>query len=259
MPTTDTDPTPVHTRVLEDQDLWTLSEHVDLSATAETVRSLPADGTGLVPALTDTATHVTYRDRSTGTDTLLPRSALGALGDAARLAAEARRLVGAGTLTVGMIGPIPRLWWYAGVLGRALTGITDLRLCISRSADEDRDERPLPRLVDQLDLAGVGLTLTDDPGAIAFGSTLVVVAAPLDLSSERIIPGALVIEAAPGMLPAEVHRRAAAVLPFGTRPARLPADGYVVLHPADDDAGVAHRVAADLLAAGSRLGLVPPS
>lgn len=252
---TDTDPT--HPRVLEDDDLWMLSEHVDLAATLRAAGPLPTDG-DLAPDLTGNPTHAVYRDRSTGRVTLLPRDSLTALCEAARLAAEARRLIGTGTLTVGMIGPAPSLWWYAGVLCRTFTGITDLLACVSPPVDAASDERPLSRLVDQLDLAGIGFAMTGDSSGIAFGSTLLVVAAPLDLTSECVTPGALVLEAAPGLLSDEVHRQSAAALPFDARSGRLPPNGYVIMQRGHADADDTHRVAAGLLAADRRLELMRP-
>jgi hypothetical protein len=183
------------TRTLTDDDLWALTEHVDVSAVlraalAELRASGAAQPLGEPP---DCDPVLLIADPLTGGKAELPAAAVRAIRQAGCAAAAAVDLLPPAVITAGVIGAAPDVWWHARVLCQALPAITHIAVTAAGP--------PPARLADHLDLAGVGLAVAADAPTAAFGANLVVAAGPAALSPEGIAAGAVLVEAVPHAYP----------------------------------------------------------
>lgn len=177
------------TRTLTDDDLWALTEHVDVSVVLRAaLAELPAPGTAQVAGRhPDDDSVLLLADPLTGGKAELPAAVVRAIRQAGCAAAAAVDLLPPAVITAGVVGTAPDVWWHARVLCQALPAITHIAVTAAST--------PPARLVDHLDLAGVGLAVAADAQTAAFGANLVVAAGPAELTTEGITAGAVLVEA----------------------------------------------------------------
>lgn len=196
---------PGRTLRLDADALWSLAEELDVATALHAAVLVPADPGGEV--VRPDPASVVFRDR--GDEVHLPAADLVALRDAALAAATARRLVAPGVVTAGVIStcdtvgaPDParpsedrRAPWHLGVLCRSVPDISHVAVFT--------DGRPLPpRVLDQLDLAGIGLTVTATPAEAVTGATLVLtLGAGSGRLAHRLARGAVLVNAGPHPAP----------------------------------------------------------
>lgn len=135
--------------------------------------------------------YVLSVDESLGLSCAMPAVALRTLHTAALAAIATRELLTLGGVTVAVLGT-----WYAAqtqltVLARHVTDIVHVAV---RITDKSGTPELEPRLVDQLDLVGIGLSVTSDLADTLFGANLVVAASDgaLDDSDGHPLIGNLV-------------------------------------------------------------------
>lgn len=275
MPTDDRIAMPGGIRTLDEDAVWSLAEHLDVPSVLDAAaRQATGLSTAPVPrparvdradqaSLTDApgptgeraraAAMTVVRDPSTGQYAELPTAVLCSLRTAGCAAAAARRLVTPGVLTVGVAGTAPEVWWHVAEL------CWSLRLVSHVAVTADVSTAP-PRLADQLDLAGVGLTAACTPQAAVFGASLVVATGPVLITAEHLTAGALVIEATPGAFPLALQGHADAVVPADADGSGVIRDGasdsgFTLVLPPTHTLALDAALAAELLTADTRMGL----
>lgn len=174
-------------------DVWTAFEAVDPIAP-------------LVAELTDPAAHASAALRPWQGEfvllddaCLLPAASLRMLHAASLAAVAARQLLASGGATVALLGVTPATQPQLAAVARLVPDISHVAI---RTGDV-RFSPLEPRLVDQLELNGIGLSVSDDTGASVFGANLVIVfdADLADLRVAHLAPGAVLVNATGEELP----------------------------------------------------------
>ena len=114
---------------------------------------------------------VLLEDLRTGTRCVLPAPALFGLRTATSAALAARELVAPGVVTAAVLGSGLAAQASLTLIARQLPGLSHVAMC---QAGDESDKPMEPRVVDELDLAGVGWLVTDDVAEAVFGATLIV-------------------------------------------------------------------------------------
>lgn len=140
----------------------------------------------LVP-WTDTtgAEYSMYTDLSAGLNCTMPAALLRMIHAAALAALATRELLVPGGVTVAMLGTRSATQAQLAVLARHVPDIVHVAVRITDGADGDAGDALEPRLVDQLDLAGIGLSVVTELADSLFGANLVI-AASEDALSEGV-------------------------------------------------------------------------
>jgi ornithine cyclodeaminase/alanine dehydrogenase-like protein (mu-crystallin family) len=125
---------------------------------------------------------------------------------AALAAVAARELLVGGAVTVGMLGSAQTVQTQLAVIARHVPDISHVALCLA-----DGQETVEPKLADQLELTGIGLSVVPTLAEAVFGANLVVAtnhsAARQDLTELRLgqlAKGAVVVNATGKDLPADL-------------------------------------------------------
>jgi len=110
-------------------------------------------------------------DLVTGAKCVLPSSALYVFRTAALAALAARELVVPGVVTAAVLGNGFAAQASLSLIARNLTGLSHVAVC----PESDEVNLPMePRVIDQLDLAGVGWLMTTAVSEAVFGATLII-------------------------------------------------------------------------------------
>lgn len=138
---------------------------------------------------------------------VLPADSLRMFHTASLVALAARQLLSTGGATVALLGVSAASQPQVAAIARLVPDISHIAVCMTG----DPRYSPLePRLVDQLDLGGIGLSVGTDPVAAVFGANLVIsLGGDLDdLRVGQFAPGAVLVDAtgleSPAGLAAEV-------------------------------------------------------
>lgn len=159
---------------------------------------------------------ILLEDLRAGSSCVLPTSVLCAFRTAALAALAARALVTPGVVTAAVLGSGFAAQPPLAVIARHVPGISHLAVCPAspaspagpdRLARTDGWRQPVrPMVLDQLDLSGIGLSITSAVSDAVFGATLVVAAAAglHRFRLGQLTRGAVVINAAGEDLPDEL-------------------------------------------------------
>jgi ornithine cyclodeaminase/alanine dehydrogenase-like protein (mu-crystallin family) len=173
---------------LDVDDVWRVLDAIDpVAVLAEALikraigQSVPRheSATGLVPwtaeaPADDTAgDYVLFEDRSRGLNCAMPAGILRMIHAAAIAALATRELLAPGGLTVAVLGTRFAIQVHLAVLARHVPDIVHVAVRITDSTEGPALE---PRLVDQLDLAGIGLSVVTAVAESLFGANLVIAA-----------------------------------------------------------------------------------
>ncbi len=175
---------------LEADDVWRTLETIDpVAVLAEELikRAInhPDQEREPVCRVVPWAGHGEYVRTECGTHDLscaIPAAALRAVHAAALSALATRELLPPGGITVAMLGARLEIQSQLAVLARHVPDIVHVAV---RVVDDTEVESLEPRLVDQLDLAGIGLSIVTALADALFGANLVVV-----VSEEALTEGA---------------------------------------------------------------------
>jgi len=138
---------------------------------AVTSADLPAGTSAGVPA----GDLVLLEDLGVGGGCVLPASALAVVRTAALAALAARTLVIPGVVTAAVLGSDFAAQSSLTLIARYLPGLSHVAVCPSDRRSGDEPGRPLePRVIDRLDFAGVGWSVTAAVAQAVFGATLIV-------------------------------------------------------------------------------------
>lgn len=175
-------------------DVWTAFDTVDPIAP-------------LVAELTDPAAHSSaalapWQDDFVLLDgsCLLPAASLRMFHAASLAALAARQLLASGGATVALLGVTPATQPQLAAVARLVPDISHIAV---RVTGDVRFSPLEPRLVDQLELNGIGLSVSADTAVSVFGANLVVVfdADLADLRVGQLAPGAVLVNATGEELP----------------------------------------------------------
>jgi ornithine cyclodeaminase/alanine dehydrogenase-like protein (mu-crystallin family) len=117
-----------------------------------------------------------------GVSCAMPATALRMVHAAALAALATRELLPPGGITVAMLGTMDETQAQLAILARHVPDIVHVAVRFTDATDDDTLE---PRLLDQLDLAGIGLSVVSALAETLFGANLVVV-----VSEEALTDGA---------------------------------------------------------------------
>jgi len=157
---------------LRTDQLWSAFEAIDpVGVLAEELAGTPWSGDGfcrLAPWSGGTQEQVVLEDLRSGDRRLLPVPALRAFRAAALTTVVARRLLVPGVVLGGVLGTGLAAQVHIALLARYLPDITHVTVF-------GRPSTPIAaRLRDQLDLSGIGLSVTEDAHEAVLGANLVV-------------------------------------------------------------------------------------
>jgi ornithine cyclodeaminase/alanine dehydrogenase-like protein (mu-crystallin family) len=142
-------------------------------------------------------------DGGTGERCALPLLALRSYRAAALTALAARQLLAAGVVTASVIGSGTAAQLQLMLIARHVPDVSDIAMCPLGTGND----RPVePRVIDQLDLAGIELTLTNRAADAVFGANLVALAGDDggELRPRSFAKGAVVVNASDHDLPDDV-------------------------------------------------------
>lgn len=138
---------------------------------------------------------------------VVPAQSLRSSQAAALAAVAAREMLVAGGVTMAMLGSVRDVQAQLSVVARHVPDISHAALCSASMGTKELDEK----LVDQLELSGIGLSVVPTVVDAVFGANLVIVTshatAEPDLADLRIgdfARGALLVNATGGDLPGEL-------------------------------------------------------
>ncbi|WP_410585860.1 hypothetical protein [Amycolatopsis sp. lyj-23] len=160
--------------------LWTAFEAIDLlGVLSDELTGAAWDGAGRCrltpedggPGNGDPGKDVVLEDLHAGISRLLPVPVLRAFRAAAVTTLVARRLLVPGVVLGGVLGAGLAAQVHIAVLARFLPDVSHVTVCTCTGLPSTRI---LPRLLDQLDLSGIGLSVTDDAREAVLGANLVV-------------------------------------------------------------------------------------
>jgi len=154
-------------------EVWQAVEEFDpVAAIAEEVTHGGSAAQRISPWPTPESNLVVMEDSATGARCVVPADAVRAVGMAARCAFVARHLLDRTVLTVGVVGSGLTAQFTLGVIAQRVPGVSHVALCSGGAGTIE------PRVVDLLDLAGIGFTVVDRPDVCARGANLVVALGP---------------------------------------------------------------------------------
>jgi hypothetical protein len=151
-----------------------------------------------------TESHVALRDPDSQIRFLVPSKALKAVRSAGLAAIAARLLVPAGAATVCVIGSGYPAELMVRMVVRYVVGVTHVAVC---AVDGSVDAIITHRLIDELELSGIGLAVTSRVDEATFGANLVGVAGTqpvMDLRIRHIARGAVIVNCSGLDLPVNV-------------------------------------------------------
>lgn len=156
--------------------------------------TLPKDAYG--PA----GEHVVFRDERTGTRCAVPAAGLRAYRTAALTALAARQLLVPGVVTASVIGSGPVADLLIPVIVRHVPDVSHITLCPVGGPVADSVQ---PMLAEELEQAGIGLSVTPRMEEAVFGASLIALsgADPAGLRSGHVASGAVVVNASGQDLP----------------------------------------------------------
>lgn len=185
------------TRKLSTDEVWRVVEHVspidllagELTETSEPAGACPAPDAGRSDG------SVVVGDRY-----LLGVTTLRALRSACLGTVAARTFVTSGATTAAVVGAGLPAELQVSMLCRYVPGISHLTVATPNGRE---GETVTQRVVDELDLAGIGHSVTSSAEEAVFGANLVVVAldARLDLEVARFVKGSVVVNSSGRDLP----------------------------------------------------------
>jgi ornithine cyclodeaminase/alanine dehydrogenase-like protein (mu-crystallin family) len=144
-------------------------------------------------------------------DTLLPAATLRWVHTAALSALAARLLVNTGVVTAAVFGSGPAVQLELNVVTRWVPGISHVAVHVNGGSNGGSVDVPVEqRTLDQLELAGISLSIADGAAAAVFGANLVIVltgGALEDLEPTALTKGAVLVNATDQDLPDELLDR----------------------------------------------------
>lgn len=189
---------------LSTDELWHVLDEVDLLDLLSTGLVGGQDGSHsarLAPWGEDSDGELAVlEDLRTGARCLLPTAGLRMLRAATLTALAARHLLPPGVVTAAVLGSTKVAQLQLTVIASYLPDISHVALL----ADPGRDWSPIaPRVLDQLDLAGIGLSVTPEIDEVTLGANLVIAIGPgaARLRPDRLATGALLVNASGRDLP----------------------------------------------------------
>lgn len=242
---------------LDEDDLWCLAEELDVVTTLHEALTAPRDSPGELVRLT--ADVEAFHDPHTGDRCEFPAAGLRALRAAGLVAVAARSLLTPGVVTAGLVGAGPAALWHLAVLCRSVPGVSHVAVYA--------EGQPMTlRVLDQLELTGIGLSVSPSAADAAFGATLVVAfgGAVAQIPPHRLARGALVVNAGPQPAPAQILEAVDRICPLddlvrapaGVQPPRINPEDILLVEPLAAallvhlDAVLAHRLATAALHRG---------
>jgi ornithine cyclodeaminase/alanine dehydrogenase-like protein (mu-crystallin family) len=202
-----------------------------------------------------TEKHVAFRDPVSAVRFLVPLKALRAVRCAGLATIAARLLVPPGAATVCVLGSGFSAELMIRMVARYVVGVSHVAVCaIGGSIDAILTHR----LIDELELSGIGLAVTSRVDEATFGANLVGIAGSepaLDLRIHHLAKGAVLINCSGADLPVNLVHGVAKVCVDDLRLVDANAHRYFVrLHRSSDEGGAAgrrrdprvRRIAADL-------------
>lgn len=146
---------------------------------------------------------VLYEDRRAGSRCLLPAPTLKVFQMAALAVAAARELVAPGVVTAAVPGAGTAAQAALMLIARFVPGLSHVAVC---PVGGEPDEPIQPRVLDELDLAGVGWLVTTEISEAVFGATLIVSSAGTALWSDvgQLPKGAVLVNTTGEDLPDEL-------------------------------------------------------
>ncbi len=200
---------------LDADDVWSALDSVDTVALlAEQLigRAIghPGATRGNSGRLTDwMAGYVAFEPATGGRATAMPVASLRVFESASLCALAARELVVPGGVTVAVLGTAADVQPKLAMVARHVPDIAHVAVCLSGNGSDSLGGR----LVDQLDLAGIRLTVADTLADSVFGANLVIAASadavPGDFDrGTHLVRGAVLVNATGQQLPAALTDRA---------------------------------------------------
>lgn len=152
--------------------------------------------------------YLMTEDRSHGLSCVMPAASLRMIHAAALAALATRELLAPGGVTVAMLGTRFATQLQLAVLAQHVPDIVHVAV---RVTDADEAEALEPRLIDQLDLAGIGLSVVPAVRDSLFGANLVVAASedaltdgPAEAGVHDLVRGTLLVNASGHDLPTDL-------------------------------------------------------
>jgi hypothetical protein len=193
-----------HPLRLDVDEVWHALEEIDpVAALAHEVAHGGSPAQRIIPWPTPESDLVMLEDSVTGARCAAPADVMRAVGTAARCAFVARHLLDRMVVTAGVIGSGLAAQFTLGVIAQRVPGVSHVALCSEDTVIE-------PRVVDLLDLVGIGFTVADKADEAALGANLVIALGPpaADLRAGALTPRAVLVNASGTDLPAELVNRA---------------------------------------------------
>lgn len=144
---------------------------------------------------------VLLQDQRAGGRCLLPAAALGALRAAALSVLAARKLVVPGVVTAAVLGSGPAAQAALSLVARYVPGLSHVAVW---PAGDPLRPAIRPKVLDQLDLAGVGSLVTTTVAEAVFGATLIITTSAGQLRPGQLSKGSVLINASRVDLPDEL-------------------------------------------------------
>ena len=193
-----------HPLRLDVDEVWRALEEIDpVAALADEVARGGSLTQRISPWPAPDSDLLVVEDSVTGERCAAPADAMRAVGTAARCAFVARHLLHHMVVTAGVIGSGLAAQFTLGMLAQRVPGVSHVALCSGDAAIE-------PRVLDLLDLVGIGFTMVDKADEAALGANLVIALGPpaADLRAGALTPRTVLVNASGTDLPAELTGRA---------------------------------------------------
>jgi hypothetical protein len=173
-------------------EMWTLLEHLDLVGMLRDGLFEPGAQPGELSML-ETGL-LSFHDAITGQHGEFPAEDLRALCTAGLAALAARLLLANGVVTAGVVGPRLPAQWHLGVLGRYVPNVSHIAVF---TADRTKEAAVDARVLDQLDLNGIGVSVASSVADAVLGATLVVTQgrAGRQIGYDQLARGTLLVNA----------------------------------------------------------------
>lgn len=171
-------------------EMWRMLDHIDLVEELRGWLRGPSTRAGELSPL-DTRL-LTFHDESTGRRGELTTEDLRGLCTAGLAALSARLLQREGAITAGVVGPHRTTQWLLDVIGRYVPNLSHIAVF---SADRAEKAPVDLRVLDQLDLKGIGLTVATSVADAVLGATLVIALGQAggQIGYDQLARGSLVI------------------------------------------------------------------
>jgi ornithine cyclodeaminase/alanine dehydrogenase-like protein (mu-crystallin family) len=153
----------------------------------------------LIPWSDEAGVEQVLLNDGTGPRCLLPTDCLRSCRGAGLCALAARQMLPRTVITASVLGTSRAAQLVLATITRHVPDISHVAICPTPTGPS----RLEPRVVDQIDLAGIGLTVTRGMAEAVFGANLVVVAEPnpWPLDTDQLPKGAVVVNASGRDLP----------------------------------------------------------